>query len=112
MREKSYERVLEEENAKLKAEKQQIVERERVVPEHYLCEMIEKNKELKAQIEKIKKKCLDVMNVQENNLTDDYMAGMYNGMVVIYNSYFLDTANELEKSFCSKNKNGKWEKAE
>lgn len=52
------------------------------------------------------------MNVQGINLSDNYMAGMYNGMVVIYNSCFLDTANELEKSYCSKNKNGKWELAE
>lgn len=39
---------------RLEKEIKQIIERERVVPEHYLCEMIEKNKELKAQIEKMK----------------------------------------------------------
>ena len=35
--------------------------------------------ELKAQNEKMKENCLDVMRVQGSNLTDDYMAGMYNG---------------------------------
>ena len=70
------------------------------------------NAELKAQIERMKKSCLDVMNVQGNNLSDNYMAGMYNGMVVIYNSCFLDIAKELEKNYCSKNKNDKWELAE
>lgn len=73
--------------------------------------LTKENAELKAQNEKMKKNCLDVMRVQGINLTDDYMAGMYNGMVVIYNSCFLDTVNELEKSYCSKNENGKWESA-
>lgn len=45
---------LRKENTELKAKIKQIIERERVVPEHYLCEMIEKNKKLKAQIEKMK----------------------------------------------------------
>lgn len=55
---------LEKENAKLKAENKQIIERERVVPEHYLIEMIEKCKELKAQIEEQKTHCkaVDEMN--------------------------------------------------
>lgn len=75
-------------------------------------ELLEKeNADLKAQIEKMKKNCLDVMRVQGNNLTDDYMAGMYNGMVVVYNSCFLK-GNELEKNYCSKNEYGKWELAE
>lgn len=56
---------LEKENEQLKAEIKQIIERERVVPEHYLCEMIEKNKELKAQIEKMK--CCT--NCKHNNYT-------------------------------------------
>lgn len=43
-----------DELAESKAEINQIIERERVVPEHYLCEMIDKNKELKAQVEKMK----------------------------------------------------------
>lgn len=43
-----------DELAESKAEIKQIIERERVVPEHYLCEMIEKCKELKAQVEKMK----------------------------------------------------------
>lgn len=69
------------------------------------------NAELKAQIEKMKQSCLGVMKVQANNLCNDYNAGIYNGMVIIYNSCFLDEKNELEKDFCSKNKN-KWELAE
>lgn len=66
---------------------------------------------LNEQIEKMKKSCLDVMRVQGNNLTDDYMAGMYNGMVVIYNSCFLKS-DEFEKDYCSKNEHNKWESAE
>lgn len=56
---------LRNEIAKLKKENKQIVERERVVPEHYLIEMIEKNKELKAQIEEQKAHCKAVDEVNE-----------------------------------------------
>lgn len=63
---------------------------------------------LTDRVEKMKKNCLDVMRVQEDSLTDDYMAGMYNGMVVVYNSCFLKD-NELAKSCCSKNEYNKWE---
>lgn len=63
------------------------------------------------QIKKMKENCLDVMRIQGNNLTDDYMAGMYNGMVVVYNSCFLK-GDELAKNYCAKNEHNKWEKAE
>lgn len=49
--------------ARLKAEINQIIEREKVVPEHYLCEMIEKNKELKEENEQLK---CDLYNTEAN----------------------------------------------
>ncbi len=49
-----------DELAESKAEINQIIERERVVPEHYLCEMIEKNKELNK---KLKEDVEDVSNI-------------------------------------------------
>ena len=93
---------LEKENAELNAKLN-----------HTLCvectrEYLKEIGTLKEQIEKMKKNCLEVMRVQESNLTDNYMAGMYNGMVTVYNSCFL-TDNELEKSYCSKNEYNKWE---
>ena len=74
----------------------------------HLKKLEKENAGLKAQIERMKENCLDVMRVQGSNLTDNYMAGMYNGMVVVYNSCFLKD-NEIEKSYCSKNEYNKWE---
>lgn len=80
----------------------------------YFIKLEKENEQLKKEVErfkKMKKNCLDVMRVQGSNLTDDYMAGMYNGMVVVYNSCFLKD-DEIEKSYCSKNEYNKWELAE
>ena len=67
---------------------------------------------LEAQIEKMKNNCLDLMRVQSFNLTDDYMAGMYNGMAVVYNSCFLDDFEKEGKGYCHKNNFSKWELVE
>lgn len=94
---------LEKENEELKAQNKDLCES--------LDIMNNRESELLEQIEKMKKNCLDVMRVQRNNLTDNYMAGMYNGMVVIYNSCFLK-GDESEKEYCSKNEHNKWELSE
>ena len=64
--------------------------------------------ELEAQIERMKNNCLDLMRVQSFNLTDDYMAGMYNGMAVVYNSCFLDYSEKKGEGYSHKNNFNKW----
>lgn len=54
----------------------------------------------------------DLLKIQKRNVSDDYMAGMYNGMVVVYNS--LKDLGLIEakraKKLCFKNKSTKkWE---
>ena len=57
----------------------------------------------------MKNNCLDLMRVQSFNLAADYMAGMYNGMAVVYNSCFLDDFEKEGKGYCHKNNFDKWE---
>ena len=47
--------------------------------------------------EKMKQIMLDLLDVQAKNITSEYMRGLYNGLVVAYNSLF----NENKE--CKKN---------
>lgn len=61
--------------------------------------------ELEESIKRMKNNCIDLMKVQSTSISDDYMAGMYNGMAAIHNSFFVDDI----KRYCHKNSDGKWE---
>ena len=61
--------------------------------------------ELEESIKRMKNNCIDLMKTQSSNISDDYMAGMYNGMATIHNSFFVDDI----KRYCHKNSDDKWE---